>query len=368
MNEREIDRIHHSLTTYAATAIPDDLDLWPALSAKLAAQQHHHSRDRRTEVSEWITSVRQPMFVRGGLALLLGAVLLAGGSTLLSRQPSIASAAGLLSSLATVTATQPAADAAASAGYRYSKSETLDLTMRETAGSGQPTMAALVPKTREVWIAPDGSGRIRETAGEPSFLNAKDRAAWEAAGRPVLGAPIDRDFGPGELWYEDFTRYPTDPAALAKLIRQRAEQTKVPVDVETFVLVGDLLREPGVPPALRSSLYRVAAQIPGVKLVGNVSDHAGRRGVAVAMTTTYRGGRERFVLIVDPATAALLGEEHVLLDRVSWLDADAAPPVVIGQEATYLDSGIVPTLPGNAPSPAPVPDKPQIVPSASTHG
>ena len=46
---------------------------------------------------------------------------------------------------------------------------------------------ALVPVTRELWVKPDGSGRLIETRGEPTWFGPADKAAWVAAGSPDLG-------------------------------------------------------------------------------------------------------------------------------------------------------------------------------------
>ena len=72
-------------------------------------------------------------------------------------------------------------------------------------------------------------------------------------------------------------------------------------------IVGELLREAPTPPALRAALYRVAARIPGVELVGAVRDEQGRRGIAVALPEET----ERNELVFDPRSAALLGERSV---------------------------------------------------------
>jgi hypothetical protein len=86
-------------------------------------------------------------------------------------------------------------------------------------------------------------------------------------------------------------------------------------------------------------LYRVAAGLGGVELIGSVTDRAGRTGIAVAMTSHLPSrGLERRTLIFDPDTSMLLAEEDVLLEPVDWLDAD--PPLVIGYN-TYLVSDIV---------------------------
>jgi hypothetical protein len=74
---------------------------------------------------------------------------------------------------------------------------------------------------------------------------------------------------------------------------------------EDFVHVGDFLRGTDARPALRAALYRAAALIPGVQLLGTVRDHDGRRGFGVAFTR--HGVRNE--LIFSPRTAALLGEQ-----------------------------------------------------------
>ena len=85
-----------------------------------------------------------------------------------------------------------------------------------------------------------------------------------------------------------------------------------------FVLVGDDLRETATLPAVRAALYEVAARIPGVELIGNVTDRAGRAGVAVAMTDTK--SRTRQVLILDPKTSQLLAEEETVVagNQFGW--------------------------------------------------
>lgn len=220
--------------------------------------------------------------------------------------------------------------------YAYTRSQSFDLTTTVVGGRG---FSALIPHAREAWIGVDGSGRLRETSGEPIFLGPGDRAAWQAAGSPpLLERTSDRRFGPGGLHRPDLASLPTDPVELYRVVRERAEQTDVPTNVEMLVVIGDLLRETAAPPPLRAALYRVAARIEGVELIGPVSDRAGRRGLAVGITSDYSGARQRKILVFDPDTSALLGERTILLERVQWLDA--APPVVIG-DSVYLASGIV---------------------------
>lgn len=332
------------LEAYATRAIPDDRDLWPTLSERLHSRQPARPQDAKTR-ARWCGSLPRLSLAAGAAALLVATLILAGFPPGDHRN----AAAETLNNLGAVAAVQlvpqqPADLTGAVNTYRYMRSEGAHLVMVQgVQGKGDRAVVALVPRNRELWVAPDGSGRIRETVGKPVFLGERDRADWEAAGSPSLDYAINQDFGPGGLLYEDFARLPTDPNALAAAIRARADKPSgPPVDVEMFVIVGDLLREPGAPPQLRSALYEVAARIDGVELVGKVTDRAGRPGVAVAMTTDYWGAKQRFTLIFDPATSAVLAEERVLLERADWTDAE--PPAVIGY-TTYLESGVVTRLP-----------------------
>lgn len=127
------------------------------------------------------------------------------------------------------------------------------------------------------------------------------------------------------------------------MIDARAAAGGGAADYERFTIVGDLLRETVGTPDLRAALYRVAAGLGGVELIGSMTDRAGRAGIAVAMTSAQPSrGLERRTLIFDPDTSMLLGEEDVLLESVEWLDAD--PPLVIAYN-TYLVSDIVATIP-----------------------
>ena len=275
-----------------------------------------------------------------------------------SRQGASAAAAEVLHAMARVAKRQPPTPAPAQ-GYRYTKVQDAyrvyyDACSIPTESDATPltcprpspddwAFSVLVSHIREAWIAPDGSGRLLVITGEPRFFGPEDKAEWKAAGRPQLDRPgrTDESFRPGALSYTDPSKYSTDPDELYDQIRQEAEGYGPSTDAEMFVLVGDLLRETArraAPPALRAALFKVAAKIPGVELVGEVTDPIGRKGTAVARTSDDAGFLERNELVFDPDTSALLAERQVLLERVDWLDAE--PGTVIGY-AVYLGSGIV---------------------------
>src|SRR5262249_8527275 len=80
----------------------------------------------------------------------------------------------------------------------------------------------------------------------------------------------------------DLSKLPTDPAQLAAMISSRKIEGGPPGPAEDFVQVGDLLRESDASPELRAALFKVAAGIPGVKLLGTVTGTDGRSGTAIA--------------------------------------------------------------------------------------
>jgi hypothetical protein len=183
---------------------------------------------------------------------------------------------------------------------------------------------------REIWQGPEG-GRIRETSSEPIFLSPRDRDRWIAAGRPKLREPVTVT----GLEPSPALQLPDDADALYERLEGQAAGHPEGVHEEMFVLVGDALRETAATPAQRAALYEVAAKIPGVQLLGEVTDPAGRRGIAVAMDHRVDGILE--TLVFDPETSMLLAEEQrTLADN----EFDYPKDTVIGY-ATYHDVAIV---------------------------
>jgi hypothetical protein len=247
-------------------------------------------------------------------------------------------AAAALSKAAGVAANQQTASAPTAGQFVYTKTKA-DY-QSGTYGAGpkhDQNFSVLTPEVREAWIGTDGSGRLLETHGTPTFLTARDRAAWIAADRPSLGAgkTYDEAYGKGGLSYLDLTKMPTDQAQLRTMIEQRKVEGGPPGDAETFTIIGDLLRETYAPPALRAALYRIASELPGVELIGTVNDETGRTGTAVGYTTN--GIRQE--LIFDPGTSALLGERSVIVDPAK-AKIDVPAGTVVGW-AAYLASGVV---------------------------
>jgi hypothetical protein len=283
----------------------------------------------------WVRALAPAAVATGVIALatVVGLPALRGEET--------ASAAGVaLRQAAAVANEQPPPRLLQPGQFAYTKSVDAYLsTIEETNGAS--AYSVLVPHVREIWLGPDGTGWLRETNGEPTFLSARDRERWIAAGRPSVGGDptdllLENDHAPGTPMVP--LTLPSDPDALYQHLERKAAGHGSGLHEEMFTLVGDALRETSATPAQRAALYEVAARIPGVELVGPVSDRAGRAGIAVAMRD--EANRIRHTLIFDPETSALLGEEEIVLAGNAL---DYSEGTVIGY-ATYLKSAVVDAL------------------------
>jgi hypothetical protein len=259
-------------------------------------------------------------------------------------------AAGVLHRVALRAAKQPPEPTPGPGQYLYTRSESFS-THLYVVGDGN-TFLFHQPSSGESWIAPDGSGRLLDISGAVTFPTEKDRATWVAAGSPDLYENLTEDelFDPGELYIADHADLPSDPEELLELIERREVIGGPSGDWETFAIIGDLLRETSLQPKVRGALYQVAAELPGVELLGRVVDGGGRPGVAVAYTNRNDDAPHRLELIFDPTTAKLLGENEVLVAD-STVDVESGGPGAIyggvgpagtrAYSTTYLVSGVV---------------------------
>lgn len=294
---------------------------------------HSRLQQRREQLLSQIQAERRPTRThrpRWPLALGAGAAVVAAGLAVSALLPAGdtggpgSAAAAVLLRAAHAAASQPSTAPPGPGQFVYTKSQS---SYENTAVVGGQTINFFQTQTREIWIAPDGSGRLRESDGPPRFATSADEAAWIAAGKPDLDAqPGDSTFGPGGLYYFDLSKLPTDPAQLKQQIEDRSVEGGPPGDAETFTIIGDLLRETYVSPDLRAAIYTVASELPGVQLLGTVQDQLGRSGTGVA----YVSNGISHELIFDPQTSALLAEQTV--DESSGTVVDWT---------SYLSSGVV---------------------------
>lgn len=194
--------------------------------------------------------------------------------------------------------------------YWYVRSRTRWTTGVEGAAGAYTAMGLEV---REEWTAADGTRRwTTRQAGPLRFTSARDRARWEADGRPDLTPPPSEDqvragfhVGTSTYSYRQLLGLPRDPERLYERFRDAAVRCRCGngVDDQTFVIALELLRGAPVPTDLRAAILRAMALIPGIEQHAE-PDILGRPGVGVA----YDGSQGRQALIFDPATYEMLGE------------------------------------------------------------
>ena len=139
------------------------------------------------------------------------------------------------------------------------------------------------------------------------------REVWVPASRGSKGLARERGetFGlsgaPPNSRYADL---PTDPAALLKKVYADTKGQGNSPDGAAFDFLGEALMESLLPPPVAAAIYRAAAMIPGVVLVADSVDAAGRHGVAVARTDEAGERRE---WIFNATTFEYLGERSYLV-------------------------------------------------------
>lgn len=322
-----LEQIERQLTESVAARTHDDT---PGVLGKTLTARHARAAMARPPLLR-----RRP--VQFALAGVLGVVLLVVGLTSFGGEPGATpAAAAALERLARIVAAGPSL-VPGPGQYLYVRSVN-DYPAFSQGGRGQMPCVSAAVDHRQVWIAADGSGLLRESTGPATFTSAADQARCQA-----LSHTSESAGAASNLWFaagcfqlgptNDMDSLSTDPGTL--LAQMRTIDGGADTPAEDFVHVGDFLRETDASPALRAALYRAAALIPGVELLGTVQDHLGRQGLGVALTTDG----VRHELIFNSQTAALMGEQSTgsTPGSNSW--------------AVYLDSSLV----ENQPYPSPLP-------------
>jgi hypothetical protein len=205
-------------------------------------------------------------------------------------------------------------------------------------------------------VAANGSARLLfRTGNTATLVGPGDRARWRADGSPSLtegaGQVREVDYAIGRfvggnlqathLTYRDLLALPTEEAALSERLGTIVPPA-VGVSLERAKVeaVAELLGANPAPPILRAALYDVVSKLPGLELEGARVDPFGRRGVGLAVADASA----KTILVVDPASARVLGLETVILRRLPYVDA--RPGTVIS-EHWYLESRVVPGFRGH---------------------
>jgi hypothetical protein len=258
-------------------------------------------------------------------ACAVGAAAAIGGYALVPGPHGGASpaAATLLAKIANAAERQPAPRVRDS-DFMYIRSDVAFATY--TNGQG-PTMGK--PHERQIWLPVANictTGLLIEY-GQRTPLTPypveNGKIVKPASGMRSTGCGAG---GLNDPTYRLLQSLPRDPRALLNLIYAgtSGEGQALGPDGEAFITIGDMIRETIVPPRTAAALYRAAALIPGVTLVGHMRNAVGQPGIAIALTA----GQSRYEWIFDPATLQFIGER----------DYDTAAHAVTGDTAILREA------------------------------
>jgi len=266
------------------------------------------------------------------LFLILG--LSSGGRSDDDLAAALDSAAATAGTLAPSSSAQP---------YTYLKTREMSVS---TNAADRRSWRVLQSTTREEWVTRDGAGRLRIVDGPARFIDAADRAEWEGAGEPTFlalgfGRRTEDRFVDSGMLRGGVEELPTDPATLARRLRAKAEveHGETPISAATLQLIAEDLRDPGASPARREALFEAAELVPGIRYLGEKTDPAGRRGVAVGVAGRNAGAPTVYSMIFDPATS------QVLATVATTPSTDAKGPTLL-RARVYLESRGIGSLTG----------------------
>ncbi|MFE5136936.1 CU044_5270 family protein [Streptomyces fagopyri] len=154
---------------------------------------------------------------------------------------------------------------------------------------------------REVWLAADPSrnGLIRE-GGQNITIHNSGTGVVDPDAAPQSARP-------GTV--PQIASLSTDPDTLLKQIYTATRGLSPGKNAAAFNWIGETVSESIVPEDVASAIWRAAAKIPGVVLVKDATDAAGRHGEAIA----HVSDGERTEYIFDRNTHLFLGERSYLI-------------------------------------------------------
>ncbi len=130
---------------------------------------------------------------------------------------------------------------------------------------------------------------------------------------------LNRD--PNVTYYRELEALPTDPGKLYRKVWDDTEGEGQTHEAAALEEIGSMLPSATLLPDLNAALYRAAAKIPGVSVVDDAKDIAGRHGIGL----TFKDGDDRDTWVFDRESLNFLGTDEVALldagvvDRVGEL-------------------------------------------------
>ena len=261
----------------------------------------------RVKLMDAISSASPPSRSRIRLSLVAAITLLVATAVFLVQTASTSPAAALITELAEVAdVTDPLVIPDDQFAYFQTDSTGLVEVGPDALGGVDIEHDSLfysLPQTRESWIGNQGTVRLRTHNLPPVFFSAADEAAYYTAGLDQgdhIGETIVKT-QPDTNRILDERDWPTDPVELEATIRSMVGE----VDGDVLQECLGLIREPLIPPELRTAVLRVIAGLD-LELVDESPDGAGTFSVELDESM-----RQTFT--IDP-TGHLIFEEVVLVD------------------------------------------------------
>ncbi|GIF95758.1 CU044_5270 family protein [Catellatospora citrea] len=263
---------------------------------------------------------RRIVLATGAIAVAAGAVLVIGSPDVPETEPDPADpsdpAAGRV--LVPVAYRPGSAEVAAGPRLRALADGLVDAPYESSAGRftyhhtkvwGDPVMTSpdgrfsvAFARESKVWWTPGGTGRQTTSAGVPEYPDRASRDYWAGLLTVNEASSID------DVPQPPFDVLPADRAALAGLLK---------TDLGAGVAGKETSKTFGryaVPRQTRAEILRVLADVPGFEWRGEVTDRAGRDGVAVTFDDRVHGTQH--LLIFQARTGELLAWELVTVGPV----------------------------------------------------
>lgn len=232
---------------------------------------------------------------------------------------------------------------------------------------GTPAVRYYFDGNQQTWIDEHGAGRMVVTSDPtPQFYTQADRAAWEAQGSPSLAPPGTltqilrvKPFpgsGTAEAPLYRVSHLPTGPGALAQVLAAGKVKDLGVInpqctnqDCLVFAEAGGLLQGPdiGATPALRSALFKVLANVPGVKDLGTVADHTGQTGTGFMYTERIPAQQVTTSCVKSGAPSATTPSVVTTVPAITITDeiiVDSQTTAVLGTEQRTTPD-LIPSVP-----------------------
>lgn len=374
--------------------------IWRALQARIETATEEsrafgeavaHSAPRPASVRRRrrLGAVRRRQVLVFAAAALLAAI--ATGALVLRTGPTAqpASAAEILHEAAAAAADAPTTMVPGPGQFLYRDEQRLSVTgwispvphpdeaiPTATSGAimnGPHAYNAVVATRSQTWLGEEGQGRRREILAGLNFWSGAEEDRWQAAGSP-LPPPWNPEYrqiyksayegateqnthvidqmqqGYGSTFhFPDTSMLPTEAPAL----RQEAEANEL--DYTGFNHVGgknpkqldaqetkeellNVLQEGFPSPPLQAAIFNALAELPGISVLSDVTEGAGRQGAAIVARVE---GGVQWQTIFDPESGELLSSRGILVDPSAAGGLDGIPAGTVIDERDFLANGVV---------------------------